>query len=148
MFQFPGFAPYYMVPPSLGGGLSHWGTPRSKAQVASRGILADLRAPHRLRKPRHPLHALRFPYFVLARAMHGVCQRSRDRRPRGAYPARAAFLPSVRSRAPADSKELCPSPKRGECGNVCRHIPPVYVEDIGVEPIASCVQGRRSSQMS
>ena len=130
MFQFPAFASprQAVMPPLQGGGLSHSETCGSMAGCASPQIFAASHVLHRLLEPRHPPCALL--HFCAPRPPNG----------RGSMPAAAMRRPPRLSFALL--AVLCPRcqrssrPKKGA------------VENIGFEPMASCMPCKRSSQLS
>ncbi|MFM2428276.1 MAG: hypothetical protein RL012_160, partial [Bacteroidota bacterium] len=120
-------SPASLRAPTAGCGLSRSGTPRSMALSASRGNFAAVRALQCLPKPRHPLHALHTAV--------GHTQSPAPARAGGGHISSHAFLPY--------SPRLPPRPACQRTS--CKCAP---VENIGIEPMASCLQSRRSSQLS
>ena len=131
MFQFPAFAP-----PNNGGasanagGLPHSETRGSKAGCASPRLVAASHVLHRLLEPRHPPCALN--YFRAPRHQ----PRLRSRTPGHVAGRRALVLSSVAVLCASMSKIVCPWASPGR------------VENIGLEPMASCMPCKRSSQLS
>ena len=131
MFQFPAFAP-----PNNGGasanagGLPHSETRGSKAGCASPRLVAASHVLHRLLEPRHPPCALN--YFRAPRHQ----PRLRSRTPDYLAGRRALVLSSVAVLCASMSKIVCPWASPGR------------VENIGLEPMASCMPCKRSSQLS
>jgi hypothetical protein len=107
--------------------LSRSGTPRSMALSASRGNFAAVRALQSLPKPRHPLHAL-----------HTARASAVARRRPCLWCAMACHASILHTFAAAFAAARMPK-------NFAQI---ALVENIGVEPMASCLQSRRSSQLS
>ena len=143
--------------PLHGAGLPHSEIPGSTGICPYPGLIAACHVLRRLPKPRHPPSALLSLLLFFSIARRGTRPRARA----------VACLPAARHAPPPASsssfqlvKDLSPprppfregagerpagALPRAEAGS-CRTAapPPRRVEDKGLEPLASCVQGRRS----
>ena len=144
MFQFPPFASRGVKPGMTAlqaAGLSHSETRGSKVTCTSPRIIAAYRVLHRLREPRHPPCAL--SYFATHTTPALILTfRQRGRRERAGRPYFQLYSLLIESTFCYYSL-ACPT-----CQRSIRPKQGREVENIGLEPMTSCMPCKRSSQLS
>ena len=165
MFQFPAFASLIQGMTGLQpAGLSHSETSGSRAVCASPELIAAYRVLHRLREPRHPPYALSCLFAAPASPQGGVCWKmyfagSRAYcAPEAAFACLICFLLArfllsrfcVSSPLGSENRETEESHVLSNMSKIIRSecLRRLMVENIGVEPMTSCMPCKRSSQLS